>query len=83
MPLEIHAVIYFLWLKNLPNPEMFHEIDSVYGASVIGLSAIQKWTHCFEEGEQSLEDEFRFDFLCSTEHIDAIRALLTIDPHLS
>jgi hypothetical protein len=40
--LEIRAVIHFLWLKNLPNPEISHKIDPIYGAGVIGLRAMQK-----------------------------------------
>jgi hypothetical protein len=79
MSLEIRAVIHFLWSKNLLNSEIFHEIDSVYGASVIGLRAIQKWMHRFEEGEYSLEDEPRLSHFRSIEYVDTIRALLADD----
>jgi hypothetical protein len=83
MSLEIRAVIHLFWLKNLPNSEISHKIESIYWAGVIGLRDIQKWTHRFEDGELSLEDEPRINRLRSTEHIDAIHALLADDPHLS
>jgi hypothetical protein len=50
MSLEIRAAVHFLWLKDLPNAEISREIDSVYGKEVIGLIAIQKWTHRFKDG---------------------------------
>jgi hypothetical protein len=51
MSLEIRTVIYFLWLKNLSDPEISHEIDIIDGASVIWFRDIQKWTHRFEKCE--------------------------------
>jgi hypothetical protein len=83
MALEIPTIIHFLWLKNLPNPEISHKIDSTYGAGFIWLRAIQKLTHRFEEGGRSLEDEHRSDHPRSMEHIDAIRAFLADDPCFS
>jgi hypothetical protein len=56
MLIEICAVTHFLWLKNLANPEISHEIDFLYEVSIIVLSVIQKWTHCFEQGQHRLED---------------------------
>jgi hypothetical protein len=41
MSREICAVIHFFWLKSLPNPEISHEIDSVYGTAAIGLTYIE------------------------------------------
>jgi hypothetical protein len=82
MSLEIRAVVHFLWLKNLPNLEISHKIDSIYGSGVIGFMVIQKWMHRFEEGEHSFEDEPRHSCSRSTKHVDAIRALLADNPYL-
>jgi hypothetical protein len=83
MSFEIRAVIHFFWLKNLPNAEIFREIDSIYGEGVIGPRAIQKLTHRFEDGDHSLDDGPRTDRHRSTEHVNAIRVLLVDDPYLS
>jgi hypothetical protein len=56
LSLEILAVIHFLWFKKLSSVAICRDIDSVSGAAVIGLRAIQKWTHPFDEGDASLED---------------------------
>jgi hypothetical protein len=66
---EIRAFIHFLSLKNFPNPAISQEIDSVSGAGVIGLRAIEKWTQRFEEGENSLGDEPISSRSRSIEHI--------------
>jgi hypothetical protein len=81
--LEVCTVIHFLWLKNLPVPEIFYKIDSIYWTGVIKLRVIQEWTHRSEEGDHSLEDEPRLGCLRSTEHVDAICALLVNHPYIS
>jgi hypothetical protein len=83
MSFEIRAVIHFLWLKNLPNAEISHEIDSIYGEGVIGLRAIQKWTYRFEEGDHGLDDGPRTGHPRSTKYVNVIRVLLVDDPYLS
>jgi hypothetical protein len=81
--LEIRADIHFLWLKKLSDLEISRMIDSVYGSNVIWLRIIQKLTHHFEEGGHSLEDEPRPGRPHSTEHVDAIRALLAENLYIS
>jgi hypothetical protein len=83
MSLEIRAVIHFLWLKNFPNAEISREIDSIYGEDVIGLRAIQKWTHRFEDGDHSLDDRPKTGRPRSIKHVNAIRVLLVDDAYLS
>jgi transposase len=82
MSLEIHAVVYFLWLRKLLNVAIARNIDAVYGEGVIGLRAIQKWTHRFEQGDDSLEDELRSGRPRSTKYCDAIHTLLNQNPYL-
>jgi hypothetical protein len=83
MLLEIRAVIHFLWLKKFPNPEISHKIDSVYESVIIWFRTIQKWTHRFEGGEHSLEDEPRPGHPRSAQYVDAIRVLLVNDTYIS
>jgi hypothetical protein len=81
--LEIRPVIHFLWLQKLLNVAISCNIDTVYGEGIIGLRVIQKLTHCFEEGDDSLEDELRCNRLRSTKYCDAIRTLFKEKPYLS
>jgi hypothetical protein len=55
--IEIHVVIYFLWLKDHLNAEISREIEFVYRKLVIGFRSIQKSMHRFEEDEHNLKDE--------------------------
>jgi hypothetical protein len=79
---EIRAPIHFLWLKDLLNAEISREIDYVYVEWVIGLRAIQKWIHHFEDGDYNLEDGPRTHHLRSIEDVSAIRTLLADNPSL-
>jgi hypothetical protein len=83
MSFEIRAVIYFLWLQKLPNVAIFRKTSTVYGEGVIGLKAIQKLTHRFEEDDDSLEDEPRPGRPRSTKYCDAIHTLLDENAYLS
>jgi hypothetical protein len=82
MSLEICAVIRFLWFQKFPKVAISRDIDAIYGERFIWLRAIQKWRHCFEEGDDSLEDELRPDRPRSTEYCDVIRTLLDEDMYL-
>jgi hypothetical protein len=75
MLLEIRAVIHFLWLRKLPNVAISRNIDAIYLKGVGLLMVIQKWTHCFEESDDSLEDELRPRRPRSTTYCDVICTL--------
>jgi hypothetical protein len=83
MSLEIRAVFHFLWFQKLLNVAICRNIDAVYGEGVIRLRTIQKWTHRFEEGDDSLEDELGPDRPRSTKYCDIICPLLDKNPYLS
>jgi hypothetical protein len=76
MSLEIRAVIHFLWSQKLSNVAISRSINAGYGECFIGLRAIQKWAHHFEEGDDSIEDELRPARPRSAKYCAALRTLL-------
>jgi hypothetical protein len=54
MPLELRAVIHFLWLKQTPSQAILSEFDDVYGKDMITMPAVEKWTAGFDSSRPLL-----------------------------
>ena len=56
---ELRAIVKFLYYSGKENTEIKQEIDNVYGAKVISLRTIQRYTKDLRDGTFSISDLLR------------------------
>jgi transposase len=79
----VRSVTHFLWLQELSNIEISRELEDIYGKGMINLREVQRWTHRFVSGDESLEDKPRSGRPLSNENVSIISQLLTENLYLS
>src|SRR6218665_1437918 len=81
-PIHIRNVILFLFLSNVPNPEIEKRLTTVYPHHSTSHGTVHKWVTRFKNGDFNLEDQPRSGRPSELD-TDALLSLLEADPYQS
>jgi len=57
--LELRSVIKFLWIEEVPGPEIQRRLSMAYGDSAYSLTSVYRWIRLFKCGRTNVEDDER------------------------
>ena len=73
-------------LPGLPTKEIHAELTTAYGHGTVSYCTVAHWVHLFSSGRKSEEDDPRHRrpiTVVTQQLIDAVKALVNDDPHIS
>ena len=83
---EIRVMIYYDYKKGLSQQECFESLQKTFGDSCVSRATVYNWYAEFNRGRAHCEDENstgRPRSAVTPENIEAVRQLISVDPHLT